>query len=283
MNLQPKITHEPVTIVMVPLEQYTCFPSHVDAILSETRYPFKLIIVEGNAPELIRHELEKRMKKNKNIKIIYSAHRPRLAEAFNLGAAHVRTPYAFFMHNSLKVTPDWLNTLMELSRDKPSVICPYISHHTPLTFPSGKPKEAFDMDVHGFLIKTELLKEVGPFNESLGTPFVGLDLSCWLKEKNIPAHVDRFTVLHYKLSSLRGNDLKLFKQQWENTSGAHHLKYFKEKWNLSLDQQKYLEWLEKKRMPNAKKSQDGKYTSASIPASSEKLDFRKFVQVLNRA
>ena len=112
MNLHPVKLHESVTILLAPLDQYSAFPGAVDAILKETRLPFELIIIEGNAPESVRLKLERRKKQHKNIKIIYSAHRPRLAEAFNLGLPHIRTDLLYaFVHVPSLVNQHFLGFL----------------------------------------------------------------------------------------------------------------------------------------------------------------------------
>jgi glycosyltransferase involved in cell wall biosynthesis len=298
MHLQPAKIHEPVTILMVPFDQYSVFPSSVDFLFKETRYPFNLIIVEGNAPDNIRHELERKQDRHKNIKIIYSNHRPRMAQAFNLGLAHIRTPHVFFMHNSLRVTPGWLPNLMEMAKHKTGVICPYVSYAPqehfqrsfadyPVTFSQNRIKETHEVDMHGFLITKELLAQIGEFDEMVSTPFVGVDLGNKLKAKDIQIHRDPYTVMEYQAPvSFKGADLKLFKHQWDDQHTRKTLAYLNEKWGVSLDEGKYLEWLDKKRSLCQKKPifvLPAGPQETPIRINIPKLGFKKFLQVLRRA
>jgi len=298
MNLSPAKTQEPVTILMIPFDQYSVFPASVDALYKETRYPFKLIVIEGNAPDNIRHELEKRQKKYGDLKIIYSNHRPRMAEAFNLGLAHIRTPKAFFMHNNLRVTPGWLSNLMEMAKHQTGVICPYVSYAQEnlsqtypgdytVTFSQGRVKEANEVDMHGFLITKAILKELGEFDESVSTPLVGVDLGHRLRTKEILVNRDPYTVIEYLAPAVfKGADLQLFKHQWDDEHTRRTLAYLSEKWSISLDEKKYLEWLAKKRSLCEKKPvlppPAGPH-ERTLRMDEPKLGLKKFIQVLRRA
>ena len=297
-RLHPSKTREAVTIVMIAFDQYSAFPGSVDTVLRETLHPIKLILIEGGAPEHIRHELEKRNKKYKDIKIIYSAHRPRMAEAFNLALAHIRTTHVFLMHNNLRVTPGWLHTLMESAKHKNGIVCPYITHRAidraskapsnyPITFSQTYIKEACEIDMHGFLAPAQLLQELGGFDESVSTGLVGISLGYWLHMKGIPVHRDPYTVMHYRPpTSFKGADLKLLKHQWGGSMAYPSMDHLKQKWDPRLDEEKYLEWLDQKRGPAPQKSTAPKFSGfeeRSFEPPFPKLGFKKFIQVLHRA
>ena len=239
MNLQPVKHHEPVTILMVPYDQYSSFPKAVDNLFKATTHPFKLIVVEGNAPEDVRHELEKRKKKHRNIQIIYSAHTPRMAEAFNLGLVHIRTRHAFLMHNQLLVRPGWLSGLIEHVKTRTGVLYPHVR---------GADGGPFAL-LHALLATRELLDEIGLFDESVGTPLLGIDLENRLKTKGVPVHRDPATVLEYQAPEAlkKGPDRTFFQHQWDDPHAHRTLAYLKQKWGSAPEQSRYLEWLAKKR------------------------------------
>lgn len=284
---------------MIPFDQYSVFPSSIDALYKETSYPFKLIVIEGNAPDNIRHELERRQKKYHNFKIIYSNHRPRMAEAFNLGLAHIRTSRAFFMHNNLRVTPGWLSNLMELAKHQTGVICPYVSYAPgnlaqphpgdyPVTFSQGRVKETNEVDMHGFLITRQILRELGDFDESVSTPLVGVDLGHRLRTKEILVNRDPYTVIEYLAPTVfKGADLQLFKHQWDDEHTRRTLAYLSGKWSISLDEKKYLEWLARKRSLCEKKP--ALFPPAGLRERFQRMDdepklgLKKFIQTLRRA
>jgi hypothetical protein len=266
MNLRPE-NREPVTIVMVPFDRYTEFPKSVDALIKDTSYPFKLLIIEGNAPESVRLDLDDRRRKHKNIRIIYSDHPTRMAEAFNLGLVHIRTRHAVLMHNKLRVTPGWLSSLVRETQSKQGVICPYIN------FTNGMP---FSF-LHAFLIEKTLLDELGLFDESVGTPFWGVDLENRLKAKKVVLHRDPGSVLEYQSSKtlLKNADRKLFQHQWNDPHALQTLSYVKQKWGSAPEEAKYLAWLAKKRSIGASKP------AFSIPAL-PLFSLAKLIHVLHR-
>ena len=277
MKLRPTRSHEPVTILMVPFDRYSVFPGTVDNLFKETTYPFKLVIVEGNAPEDVRHALEKRRKKHKNIQIIYSPRHLRMAEAFNLGVIHVRTPHAFLMHNHLMVTPGWLEELMRYAPNKNHLITPYVgnTNGTPFSF------------LHAFLASRELLDEIGLFDESVGTPFWGIDLGNRLEAQKVSIERNPSAVLEYQGPAiLKGADLKLFQHQWDDPHTRQTLAYMKQKWGSAPEESKYLEWLEKKRATARFKPTPilpAMPLSTALPLIDPSLGFRKLVRVLNQA
>ena len=281
MNLQPAKKHESVTILLVPYDGYSAFPRAVDALLRETRLPFELIIIEGGAPDVIRHDLEKRQERRKHIKIIYSNHRPRLNEAFNLGLPHIRTNKAFLMHNNLKVTPQWLENLLQHAVDRPGIICPYI----PPVQGEGH-KEAFEPDMQAFLITKEILGLLGEFDEKVASPLMGLDFSQWLKKQGIAIHRDPYTVLeHNALNNHKSIDMKMLYRQWDERQLHENVAYVGKKWGLKLQESKYLAWVQKKKHSHPSKQAPNATVWQELPMRPEfpKLSLKKFLQVLTKA
>ncbi len=287
MNLQPAKKHESVTILMVPHDGYSSFPRAVDALLKETRLPFELIIVEGSAPDSIRHELEKKRDRRKNIKIIYSNHRPRLAQAFNLGLPHIRTRRAFLMHNDIRVTPQWLESLIQHATGKSGVICPFVADLQG----EALPKTSDEPDMHGFLIEKETLSRMGEFDEKVASPLLGADFGQWLKKQGIPVHKDPYTILEdISVRSSKSFDMKMFQRQWDEKQLRESLAYLNEKWGLKLSSSKYLAWIQQKKHPEFHKPAlvgggSGPTTWQGLPTRQEfpKLSLKKFLQVLTRA
>jgi hypothetical protein len=274
MNLQPAKKHEPVTILMVPLDRYSAFLKCVDTLYKETHWPFKLVLVEGNAPEGVRHELEKRKQKHGNMRILYSDHHPRMAEALNLGLVHVRTKHVVLMHNGLLVTAGWLSNLMEHARVESGVLCPYIS----------QTQEESLMPLPVCLLTKELLENIGLFDESVSTALLGADFMNLLKAKHVPVHKKTASILHHAaLPAPKGTDLKLFRHQWEDLHAHQTLAYFRQKWGIAPEEAKYREWLAKKRTLSVQKPvfpMPMMTAGAPLRIPDPKISFKKFLQVL---
>lgn len=268
MNLQPAKHHEPVTILMVPFDRYTEFPKSIDALFKETSHPFRLIVVEAGAGEAVRRRLEDRKRKHKNMQILYSDRPSRIAESFNLGLVHIRTRYAFLMHNRLKVTAGWLSSLLLEAQSKSGVICPSVLNtgHMPFSF------------LHAFLAEKTLLDKIGLLDESVGTPFWGIDLENRLRIKGVAIHREPAAVLEYQSSKtlLKNADRKLFLHQWDDPHARQTLKYLKQKWGSAPEEAKYLQWLAKK------KALAGPKPLFAMPAL-PLFSVAKFVHLLRRA
>ena len=238
MNLKPVDKHDPVTILMVPFDRYSTFLRSVDTVLATTTVPFKLLIVEGAAPDDVRRGLEERKKKHRHIQIIYSEHPLRMAEAFNLGLVHIRTPYAFLMHNRLSTTPGWLQNLLEYRQAHQGLLVPQVNNADAMPY-------SF---LHSFLVKKDLLDQMGLFDTSVGTPFWGVDLANRLQKKNIPIHRDAHSTLIYQAPPApKGADRKLFLYQWDDPHAHQTLAYLKQKWGHAPEEDEYLQWLTTKR------------------------------------
>ena len=244
-------SHERVTIVMVPYEQYSTFPKAVDTLYENTHYSFSLIVIEGSAPDSIRSALEKRKKHHKDIKIIYTNHLPLAGEARNLALPHIKTNWVFFMDNDVRVTPRWLPSLVHTAKEtKAEIICPailntqnpiYTLHSTDML------QESSDINLHGFLITKNALNLLGEFDENASSFTLGLDLSLKAKAKNIEIRKDAKICLKRDfVFSGKPQDMKLFHRQWDLDYHKRSLVSLKQKWNIELDERKYLDWLQNK-------------------------------------
>ena len=194
-----------------------------------------------------------------------------------MGLVHVRTPHAFLMHNHLAVTPGWLSALMEHAPAKDSILMPYVSNTngTPFSF------------LHTFLASKELLDEIGLFDESVGTPFWGIDLENRLKSKKVAMTREPASVLEYQGPAvLKGADLRLFLHQWDDPHTRQTLAYMKQKWGMAPEEAKYLEWLEKKRSTARYKVSPilpPMTLASAMPLADPGAGFRKLIQVFNQA
>ena len=284
MNLQPVKKHENVTIILAPFDQYSALPDAAESILRETRPPFELVIIEGNAPGFVRVKLEKLKKHHKNIRIIYTAHCPTLAQAFNLGRPHVRTAHAFFTHNNVRMTPQWLEGLLRHAKEKPGVVCPYVAHHDN----PAREKELPEVCLHGFLISKEALDKAGPLDEETAAPLLGLELGLRLKKHGIVIHRDPLTVLLYEPAGVsKSFDIKFFQHQWNENALHTSILHLRKKWALRLQESKYHDWLQQKKRRSSKNRATVAGALAghgfSLRLDVPKISFRKFLQVLNRA
>jgi hypothetical protein len=298
MDLKPKKNRpDHVTIVMIPFDQYSIFAKAVRNLIQLTKEPFELILIEGNAPHSVRLDLEALKRKHKNIKIIYSNHRPRMAEAFNLALPHIRTERAFFMHNDVQVKLGWLNAILSFSDRNKGVVCPkievlhkdkYLDPYMgyPATYSSLSNFEVLGVNMHAFLLDKDIIDHIETFDEKVGTALVGLELTELMKKHSIAIHQAPIT-LHYEPPALaRSHDLALFAHQWDEAHMRESLTYLKKKWGLDIPEKKYLGWLNRKKALCEKKPF---FLLPSLEKTSPfllrapKINLRNFIDVLNQA
>lgn len=296
MNLKPKKSRpDPVTIVMIPFDQYSIFAKAVRNLIRLTKEPFELILIEGSAPHSVRLDLEALKRKYKNIKIIYSDHRPRMAKAFNLALPHIRTQRAFFMHNDVQVKPGWLEALSSFSDRNKGVICPkievlrkdrYLDPHMgyPATFSSLSNFETL-VNMHAFLLDKVILDHIGSFDEEVGTALVGLELTEIMKKHSIAIHQAPLTLSYEPPALAKSHDLALFAHQWDEAHMRESLAYLKKKWGLDIPEKKYLVWLNQKKALCEKKPfflMPSLDRSSPFSLKAPKINLRHFIDVLDR-
>lgn len=296
-HLLPK-KQESVSVVMIPFDQYEIFPKAVDLLYEETRHPFQLIVVEGNSSELVRQTLEKKKQTKKNMKIIYTSHHPTMAQAYNLGLQQSRTAYTVFMHNNLLATPEWLSHLAKAALRRSGVVSPYVST---IGYANGKasnyllscrgtfhPLPESDLDLHTFWAPTAVLKEIGGFDESLGTAFQWIDLTLRLKQSGVAIARDPYTFVEfYPPKKIKSLETKLRHAQWNGFSLRENIAYIGQKYGITVDESKLAQWLHQRQNHSTLEgdlshSYNKSYKNSIIPASS-KINFPSFIRVLNKA
>lgn len=107
-----------VTVVVVPRESFNMFPEVVRRIYEVTSPIFKLIVMEGNAPEPIRREFRQMEREYPNCRVIWSNRWLYPHEAVNQAIPLIDTEYAVFIDNDVEVMEGWLEALVACAREE---------------------------------------------------------------------------------------------------------------------------------------------------------------------
>lgn len=100
-----------VTVVTVPRDHYSDALQSLDAILTNTDVPFRLVYVLGKAPRAVRDEVRRRSTEL-GFLLLEGDDYPVPGHARNDAVARVRTPFVAFVDNDAVVAPGWLGRLL---------------------------------------------------------------------------------------------------------------------------------------------------------------------------
>ena len=117
-----KINEPIVTVVVVPRESFNMFCEVVKRIYDLTPPIFKMIIMEGNAPQKVRNQLQEIAGKHSDCKIVYSDRWRYPHELVNQVIPMIDTPYVVFIDNDVEVLEGWLENLIATA-EKEKVGC----------------------------------------------------------------------------------------------------------------------------------------------------------------
>lgn len=265
MNLQPpRLSQEPVTVVLVPLEHYGSLVPAVDKLYAQAGHPIDIIVVEGHAPFSVRHALESRQKRHPGLRILYTDYSPDLAQAYNLALVHIRTPWAFFMHAELDMPSKWLHRMVHRYKDHYGIFCPLLQLKStiasadpvfPFFSPNGCPDPRFYMAAShclSFLASRDALDKIGEFDTRIGTAFMGLHLAIQSVEHSLAFKVDTETSFEVAHAPRRmRSDLPLISRQWSPEKAKTSFHHIYKKCGIDFNERLYQNWVRHKLEPGS--------------------------------
>lgn len=144
-------TAESTTVVLAPWKSHENLLRSVDALYSTGGPRFRLIVVEADASDTIRLQLEHRARLYGNIKTIFTNRRLSLGEAWNLALPHIRTTHALFTTSHVAVDRQTLGVLTSAVP----------AHDMTILCPNGH------ASLHGFFATAAALKRLQFFDENI--------------------------------------------------------------------------------------------------------------------
>ncbi len=261
------LSQKDVTIIMAPYERHSVFPQAVDDLYRSVNTPFNLVIIEGGAPEEIRVQLEKRQRRHENMTIIYTNYCPALANAFNLALAHLKTPYALFLDNEIRLPTGTVEDLLAAAQTShAAAIYPKGSMVPRQIIGNGNGAGMHTVETFGlrlcFLMSQEAIRGNGKLFDESSSPYtLGVDLLYTMRAKNLEIYEHQGAKIETRsLGSSRAMDLPLSRVQWNRDRFYQSLEILDKKWGIRLvEDPVYGPWLESKmsRMEVSKESEIG--------------------------
>ncbi|HTL48432.1 MAG TPA: glycosyltransferase [Verrucomicrobiae bacterium] len=261
-----------VTVVVVPRESFNMAHDCVQRILDVTTVPFKMLVMEGHAPEFRRKQLEAIAAKHPNIKIVPSNRWKFPHEMVNESMAMIDTKYVLYIDNDVEVFEGCVENLVKTAEEC-QVDCVHpiylttklndprgnIIHVAEGTIvrkqqPDGKMfldslmtfsgtkleeypyKEARPSEYfewHAVLFSKKLLDKVGPLDDLMISEH--LDYTFRLQEAGFRILLEPKSVGAYqydRIWDLRGADRDYMIFRWNPKEAERSLKLFAKKWNL---------------------------------------------------
>lgn len=133
MNIPQSPSTPQVTLIVVPRERFSMAQESLESLLSNTRYPYKLLYVDNNSPAGLRRYLTQAAEREA-FEIVRSDRYLSPNAARNLALKHVTTPYVAFVDNDVIFAPGWLEALVRCSEETGatvvgSLVCQYRPVH----------------------------------------------------------------------------------------------------------------------------------------------------------
>jgi hypothetical protein len=240
-----------LTVIMIPYERFSPFAKAVDDLYKAIDVPFNLIVVEGNAPDSVRSQLEKRRRKHKNIQIVYSNRPTSIGAAINLAAPHLKTKYAFIIDNEVRVPRGAMKQLLQFAGENDyGIVCPQSYG----VFPKGAKETAVKTDIRNlgirtcFLMTRDALTKLGKFDENATPLTVGIDIRMAAEELGISVCNETATRMEMADEHLLWPmDASLHSFQWDAERVQQAFSSLEKKWGISLSGEDYVLWLERKK------------------------------------
>jgi GT2 family glycosyltransferase len=260
-----------VTIVVSPRERYSHALASLESIYANTTVPFDLIYIDGNSPPSIRNALAKQAAV-RGLKLLRVNHFLRPNQARNLSLPHVNSRYVVFLDNDLEVQPGWLEALVKCAEDtQAAVVGPlylegkpehqivhmyggraqfrgepgqrrfiqshrFLRHHLSDIAPQLKREETELIEFHCVLVRTEILKALGPFDEGYPSLLEHADFALTVRQSGGAVYVEPASIVAYVTPQVLSlSDLRFFLWRWSNAANLTSVQYFCQKWQVDFN------------------------------------------------
>lgn len=109
-----------IVVAVVPREKFGYAETTLEALLENTKLPFELLYIDGNAPASVRSAVERRLSGRPNTRIIRCDHflGPLQSRSIAIREARPDAEYLVILDNDVFVRPNWLGALLRCAREE---------------------------------------------------------------------------------------------------------------------------------------------------------------------
>lgn len=261
-----------VSIVVVPRERFSYARDALEALYRHTEPPFELVYVDAGSPSGLRACLEEQAA-SRGFALVRAGRFLTPNEARNLGFARVRTRYTVFLDNDVAVSAGWLPPLLRCAEETgAAVVGPlycideplhrrvhmagglarfeerdgrrrFVEKHLHIWRPieEVRPQVARSrcehQEFHCMLVRSEVLRALGPLDESLlSVTETQLDFCLQVRAAGHEVWFEPASVVTYvRPPPFEPSDLAYWLWRWDDERARLGLERFRVKWGLERD------------------------------------------------
>jgi hypothetical protein len=264
------IAEASATIAFVFRERLSSTLPCLQHLLCTTSGPYKLICIDGGAPESISASL-RQLASRHGFTLIRSEDYLSPNESRNLALMHVQTRYVAFVDNDVKVSQDWLDPLVRCAeetgawlvaplymqsirgelrvhmfggtvrvRDEEGRPAYFEKHNLVHEFLNGERqlvRQATDfIEFHTLLMNMDAYRSLGPLDEKLFSCSEHADLCLAVKNAGKQIYLEPSSVITYQIPDrLDAIDREYFALRWSETWTQASLERLAEKYAIPLE------------------------------------------------
>ncbi len=261
-----------VTIVVVPRERHSLVLKCMEYIYAFAPQPFNLIVVDPNSPPQIADELQKRQSKNSNLTVLRSEKfiMPHEAKNWAVEKLSPETEWVIFLDNDVMVSPHFVTWMLKAAEETGArcvhplylieqtggdisihmadgmiqkgqkngkhLIQP-IMNYVGMNIANASKfvrKESGFLEFHAFMLRRDLLREMGPFEPVTLSEDVHYSLR--LSENNERIIFEPNAVITYIAGPpFEKYDLPYYRYRWSPKFGNASSGWLKQRWPQVLN------------------------------------------------
>jgi GT2 family glycosyltransferase len=264
-------TKADITIVMCQRERFGLTRRSVASVFEHSDCPFKFIYVDGCSPSHTHNYLREESKR-RDFTLIRTEYFLTPNEARNRGFAHVDTPYVVFVDNDMIFTPNWLQPLIHCAEETGAdvvtpVICIGEPLHTTIHFAGGDARiveesgrrifreshhfagqllakthagmvrhETELAEFHCMLVRTDILRRLGPLDERLTAIAEHVDLCLSVRRHGGKVMFEPESIVTYIAEPPQGfRDNAFYYYRWCDEYAWGSERHFHAKWGTEFN------------------------------------------------
>ena len=258
------------TVVIVPRESFNMFPEVIERIYRVTSPIFKLIVMEGKAPEAVRTQLREFERTKPHCKVVWSNRWHYPHELVNQSMPMIDTEYVVYIDNDVEVMEGWLEALVECADEtKAGCVHPiYLTETLKKSFhkihvaegklirkkrngyvfldstmpysgssydayPDKRPKPSEFFEWHCVMFRKSLLDTIGLLDDLIISEHLDYTLRIEQAGEKIMLQPRAAVAYDYeRIFKFRGADRRYMLYRWNVAKSAESLERFRKNWNL---------------------------------------------------
>ena len=259
------------TVVVVPRESFNMFPEVIEGVYQKTTPIFKMIVMEGNAPEVYRKRFREMEKTLPNFQVVWSDRWSYPHELVNQAIKLIDTEYVLFIDNDVEIMEGTVEALIKAAEEEKvgcvhpiyltetlknpnhkihvaegklirrkqngyvflDSVMPYSGTRLEEYPDRNRRRESDYFEWHAVLFRKSLLEKIGPLDDLTIAEHIDYSLRLQKAGERIILEPRAVGAYDYeRIFELRGGDRAYMLYRWDVERAAQSLEKFRKNWNL---------------------------------------------------